>query len=147
MREMNGDATLHDAKLQELAKRLGAHAAEHLDVERTARAVVAGLRERPRATAWGWIVMRPTRLKIAAMLVLALGVGIVARGAWRGPMPQGAVVVPLEDDLSGLTAEQLREAIDSLDQLPADEGAGDADWGGGGLSAAELRALLRALEG
>ena len=46
---MNDDATLHDAKLQEVARRLGAHAAERLDVERTAQAVVARLRTEPRA--------------------------------------------------------------------------------------------------
>src|SRR6266702_6335871 len=39
--EMNDDATVHDDKLQEVARRLGARAAEQLDVERTAEAVVA----------------------------------------------------------------------------------------------------------
>ena len=38
---MNDDATLHDDKLQEVARRRGARAAERLDVERTAEAVVA----------------------------------------------------------------------------------------------------------
>ncbi len=144
---MNQDEQLQDAKLQEVARRLGAAAAARLDVERTARAVVTRLRQEPRGTVLSWVAMRPPWLKIAAVLVLALGAGLMARGAWRGPMPRAAAVVPLEDDLSGLTAEQLREAIDSMDQSPANEGAGDADWGGGGLSAAELRALLRALEG
>ncbi len=38
---MNDDATLQDDKLQEVARRLGARAAERLDVEGTAQAVVA----------------------------------------------------------------------------------------------------------
>ncbi len=42
---MKEDGTLHDAMLQDAARRLGAGAAERLDVERTAQAVVARLRE------------------------------------------------------------------------------------------------------
>src|SRR5439155_6149948 len=43
--EMKEDGTLHDAMVQDAARRLGAGAAERLDVERTAQAVVARLRE------------------------------------------------------------------------------------------------------
>src|SRR5947208_2629314 len=67
--EMNDDVTLHDDKLQEVARRLGARAAERLDVERTAEAVVARLRTEPRAEVrvLGWI--QPAWLRIAAVLV------------------------------------------------------------------------------
>src|SRR5256884_9095202 len=76
---MNDDATLHDDKLQEVARRLGARAAERLDVERTAQAVVARLRTEPRAEirVLGWI--RPAWLRIAAVLVLVVGAGGVGR--------------------------------------------------------------------
>src|SRR2546425_5599361 len=82
---MNDDATLHDAKLQEVAQRLGARAAERLDVERTAQAVVARLRTEPRAEirVLGWI--RPAWLRIAAVLGLRVGAGGGGAGPGRGP--------------------------------------------------------------
>src|SRR5437667_297028 len=47
---VNDDAMLHDAELREFAHRLGTAAAERLDVERTAGAVVERLRSVPRST-------------------------------------------------------------------------------------------------
>src|SRR3989449_11666816 len=77
---------LPDAKLQEIAQRLGARAAERLDVERTAEAVVAQLRTEPRAEVrvLGWI--QPAWLRIAAVLLLLIGAGVVALNV-RGPQP------------------------------------------------------------
>ncbi len=142
------DAMLHDARLRELAQRLGARAAERLDVDRTAQAVVTRLREQPRVTAPAIVWMRPAWLKLAAAVVLLLGTGLVTRGVVRDRRPAATSVVPVGEDLSDLTADQLREAIGSLDQPLTDE-SGDLDSGGGleNLSADELRALLRALEG
>src|SRR2546429_8325117 len=88
---MNDDATLHDDKLQEVARRLGARAAERLDVERTAQAVVARLRTEPRAEirVLGWI--RPAWLRIAAVLVVVVGAGGGRRGPGAGRPPTTAV--------------------------------------------------------
>jgi anti-sigma factor RsiW len=145
---VNDDAMLHDARLRELAQRLGARAAERLDVDRTAQAVVTRLREQPRVTAPAFVWMRPGWLKLAAAVVLLLGTGLVTRGVLRDGRPTAMSVVPVGEDLRDLTADQLREAIGSLDQPLTDE-SGVLDSGAGleSLSADELRALLRALEG
>jgi len=138
---------VNDDELEQLAQRLGAQGAERLDVERTVQAVVAGLRRRHAVPAWSWVALRPAGLKVAALLVLALGAGVVTRSLWRQRRPPAPVVVPLEEDLTGLTADQLREAIDSLDRPLGEESAGLPEAELDGLSADELRALLRALEG
>ncbi len=140
---MSDDAMLHDAQLQELAHRLGTAAADRLDVERTAGAVVERLRSVPRSTHWTWV--HPAWLRIAAAAILAIGGGLVTRAVvWHGA-PGSAVVVPVGEDLTDLTAEQLREALTVLDQPVSEEGAGDL--GLEGLTADELRALLHTLEG
>jgi hypothetical protein len=143
---VNDDATLHDAELQELAEQLGAGAARRLDVERTAHAVVARLREQPRATFWSRLGRQPAWLKIAALLVLAVGAGVLTRGVRLDRWSRAAAELPLDEDLRGLTADQLREAITAIDQPLGDEAAG-FDTELEGLSVDELRALLRALEG
>ena len=86
---------LHDAKLHDLAKRLGAGAAERLDVERTAQTVLARLRAEPRMSVVARLWMQPAWLKIAALLVLLLGSGVVARRPWRAGAPGTATVIPV----------------------------------------------------
>ena len=140
---MNDDAVLHDARLQEVAQRLGAGPAERLDVERTARAVVERLRAGPRAERWTWV--QPAWLRIAAAAILVIGGGLFTRALVWQRAPGSAVVVPVGEDLTDLTAEQLREALTVLDQPVSEEGAGDL--GLDGLTAEELRALLQTLEG
>ena len=140
---MNDDAMLHDAKLQEVAQRLGAGAAERLDVERTARAVVERLRAGPRAERWTWV--QPAWLRIAAAAILVIGGGLFTRALVWQRAPGSAVVVPVGEDLTDLTAEQLREALTALDQPVSVQGAGDL--GLEGLTAEEVRALLQTLEG
>jgi hypothetical protein len=135
-----------DDELERLAQRLGARAAEQLDVERVADAVVVRLRQRPASPLRRWVGQAPAWLRIAAGAVLILGVGIVARGGRRDRPPVAAVMVPLSEDLSGLSAAQLREAIAALDQPLSDDG-GVPDTGLEGLTTDELRALLRSLEG
>jgi len=140
---VNDDAMLHDAELREFAHRLGTAAAERLDVERTAGAVVERLRSVPRSTRWTWV--QPAWLRIAAAAILVIGGGLVTRVLVWHRAPGSAVVVPVSEDLTDLTAEQLREALTVLDQPVSEEGA--ADLGLDGLTADELRALLQTLEG
>ena len=145
---MNDDATLHDDKLQEVARRLGARAAERLDVERTAEAVVARLRTEPRAEVrvLGWI--QPTWLRIAAVLLLLIGAGVVALNV-RGPQP----TTPLPPasaggELSELSGNELRIVLGALEEPGAErQGVSPQDVGLEDLSALELRALLESLEG
>jgi len=135
---------IEDPKLQELARKLGAQAAERLDVERMAQAVLAGLRQPARQRTW-LVWTQVAWVRAAATVVLLVGIGVVVqprsepvRGAWEDP-PAGAV--------QDLSADQLTRVLDELNQpvdvtVPASEDAGLED-----LSEPQLRALLQSLEG
>jgi len=142
---VNMDEELQDARLRELARLLGSGAAERVDVERTVQAVVTRLRERPRVTLTGWVWMQPAWLKIAAVIALVSGVGLVTRALLREPSPS-ALVAPLGEDLTDLTTDQLRETVGALEQPFADESPGVLDAGLESLNTIELHALLRTLE-
>ena len=141
---------MQDERLHELARRLGARAAERLDIERTAAAVVRRLREQPAATPAWWV--RPAWLRIAAAVVLLLGGSVVYRGI-RLAAPAAPVVVWLTDEgVSDLSSEQLRALLQSFEQpiLPVaqDEGPVSSQEAGlEDLSAGQLRELLHSLEG
>ena len=136
---MNEDAKLHNA-----ARRLGAAAADRLDVERLAAAVVERLRREPaRAARPAWF--QPAWLRIAATLLVLAGGGLVVRRMVRPTPSHGAHFVT--DDLTDLTADQLRDVLNTLDEtlnlgsttLP------EADLED--LDAQQLKAVLRSLEG
>jgi hypothetical protein len=140
-----------DAKLHATAQRLGANAAERLDVERTVAAVLDRLRaEPPSASRWSWV--QPAWLRIAAALVILIGGGLVSgrllvdRG---GGIGGHAVAHFVSDDLRDLSADQLRDVLTTLDET-LDLGKGtttipDVDLED--LDAQQLRAVLRFLEG
>ena len=135
-----------DAKLEALAKRLGTSAGERLDVAATARKVVERLREQPaRRTIW----VQQTWLRIAAAIVIVAGGALAIReaGVVRQTNKHGAHFVA--DDLSDLSADQLRDVLTSFDQIVSGdsvavpEGTTDLHE----LDAQQLRAVLRSLEG
>lgn len=145
---MNDDAPLHDDKLREVARRLGAGAAERLDVERTAQAVVTRLRTEPRADVrvLGWI--RPAWLRIAALLVLVLGAGVVARSLWHKQPRATALVAAAGAELNELSADQLKQVLEAVGEPAGEhETVSPLDVSLDDLSAPQLRALLEALEG
>ena len=145
---MNDDATLHDDKLQEVARRLGARAAEQLDVERTAEAVVARLRTEPRAEVRVLGRIQPAWLRIAAVLLLLIGASVVALNV-RGPQPT-TLLPPASagGELSELSGDELRIVLAALQEPGAErQGVSLQDVGLEDLSALELRALLESLEG
>ena len=145
---MNDDATLHDGKLQEVARRLGARAADRLDVERTAQAVVTRLRTEPRADirVLGWI--RPAWLRIAAALVIVVGAGVVVRSLWHDQPTGTASVAAAGAELNDLSADQLRQVLEAVGQPGGEYGTvSSQDVSLEDLSALELRALLESLEG
>ena len=133
-----------DAKVHEAAQRLGAAAAEKLDVEQIAARVVQRLRSAPAAAARpSWV--QPAWLRIAAAVLVLMGGGLVLRQV-RSPMvSHGAHFVT--DDLSDLTADQLQDVLNTLDEtldlgsttLPEDDLED--------LDTQQLRAVLRSLEG
>jgi hypothetical protein len=140
-----GDATVDDAKLQELARTLGTRAAERLDVERTAKAVIERLRTEPRAEVWVWV--RPAWLRIAAAVVVLVGAGAIALEMRTTPTSEPARVAAA-GELGDLSAEQLRQVLDAVGQPDEQQQTVSAqEVGLEQLTAPQLRALLEALEG
>ena len=140
---MNDDGTLQDAELEELARRLGANVAERLDVERTAAAVVTRLRDERQAPRRVWAGLPAGWLRIAAALVVLAGAGLVARAlrAPRSAVPQAEAV-----DLGDLSADQLRELLNTIDQPGIQEPVAAQDVGLEDLTPQQLRTLLASLE-
>jgi hypothetical protein len=147
---MNDDATLHDARLQELARRLGTRASERLDVERIGQVVVERLRTEPRAEVW--VLMHPSWLRIAAALVILVGAGVAAPSVWRSwfIVPPPPPVATAGGELGDLSADQLRELLGAVGQGQPSGEQQTVSWQDVGLedlSAPQLRALLVSLEG
>ncbi|HKA60032.1 MAG TPA: hypothetical protein VKD28_15530 [Gemmatimonadales bacterium] len=137
------DAKNGDARLESLAKRLGASAAERLDVEATARKVLAGLRERPAARRT-WIAEH--WLRIAAAIVLLIGGAIAVRRIV--PVDSGNEHSHLvADDLGDLNAEELRAVLVQFDEILGSDSVVSDSSDLRELDAQELRAVLRSLEG
>jgi hypothetical protein len=142
---MTHDATLPDEALRATAQRLGGEAAERLDVEVTAAAVLERLKREPRARGRA---VAPVWLRSAAALALLIS-GVLLARAWQGSEPTARVApLPTGVDLGTLSTPQLEELLASLDQTlnlavpPASSGE-ELDQ----LTPDELRAVLNALEG
>jgi len=138
---MNDDH-MDDTKLRELARHLGAAPAERLDVERVAQAVVRRLQEQPNREPSPWWV-QPAWLRAAAVLVLMLAAGLMAREWLATPHPSHYVAEELED----LSTDQLRDVLGNLDQTLDDGSLPESLDDLNDLTTEQLRALLRTLEG
>jgi hypothetical protein len=134
----------HD--MLKIARSLGVQAAERLDVERTAQAVVERLRTEPRAARWSWV--QPAWLRIAAALILVVGGGaLVARQTlWPGGARHAQAHL-VTDDIGDLSADQLREVLSTMDDLLNLGGTSQPDVELEDLDAQQLRSVLRSLEG
>jgi len=132
-------------RLENLAKRLGADAANRLDVDATARRIVERLREQPvRRIAW----VQQTWLRVAAALVIMVGGAVAIRqNVVRSTGVHPAHLVA--DDLGDLSTDELRDVLATFDEListdsvAVPEGSTDLHE----LDAQQLRAVLRSLEG
>lgn len=134
---------MNDDELERLAQRLGARAAERLDVEATARAVVERLgAERSAGERIGLWLPRQW-LRIAAALVIVVGAGAVA-ARMKGRMPPNATAGA---DLTGLTTDELTQVRDAVDQPAAESEVSAQDVSLDDLNTAELHAVLESLEG
>ena len=137
-----------DARLESLARRLGAAAAERLDVHATAQSVVERLREQPAPRA-SW--MQPAWLRIAATVVVLVGAGVVWAQLTPGHSPpaSGHVAHYVADDLNDLSADELRDVLTSFDQIISSDSAVVPDSSSDlrGLDPQQLREVLRALQG
>ena len=128
---------MKEDKLMQAAQQLGARAADRLDVNATARKVVARLREAPvRRPVW----VHATWLRIAAAIMVLAG-GAVALSRWPTDTDDH-VAHFIADDLRGLSDDELRTLLTSLDQI-VDESALDSTSDLQELDAQELRELLR----
>jgi hypothetical protein len=134
------DATLRDEGLRAAARRLGAPAAERLDVEAAARGVVTRLETEPSRGAWSAAAW----LRIAAALLVLLGAGVVGRGWVKGPAGE-AVVFPVSTDLAELGERDLERLLSSLNDVLRPEPAAEDDLYD--LTEDQLRVVLRSLEG
>ena len=146
---MKHDDEVNDTALRQLAERLGTRAAERLDLERAAGAVVRRLREEPRSARRAWAALDTAWLRIAAALVLVVGAGLVARGAFQpAASPAPAVVLGASPELNELSAPQLEELLRTVAEPGASQDAvAPPDVELEDLSAPQLRALLASLEG
>jgi hypothetical protein len=127
-----------DEDLIAIARRLGVLAAGRVDPERTAIAVLERLRQ-PARRAW-----QPAWLALAAALVLCVGGGAVLKELAHhrtGP-------APVTVDVSGLSAHQLGEVLNGINQPDinaVDEEPASVESGIEELTPAELRNLVKSL--
>ncbi|MGH7567596.1 MAG: hypothetical protein ACREL9_01305 [Gemmatimonadales bacterium] len=140
---MKDDALFDDATLHETAQRLGAREAERLDVERTAQAVVERLRREPAVPAPAWV--RPGWLRIAAAVVVLVGAGLITRDLFNGSVSDAHPGHYVVEDLGDLTVDDLQQVLATLDETLVSTAASEA--GLDGLTEAQLREVLRSLEG
>ena len=139
---MNQDED-RDVELERLAQRLGSRAAERLDVEGTAAAVVARLRtERSRQRDW-W--MQSGWLRAAAVALLVVGAGLVLRQRFLTHPPPADHYV--REELQDLSTDQLREVLGSLDRTLTEATVEPAGDDLNDLTTEQLRVLLQSLEG
>lgn len=136
-----------DSELRAQAQRLGASAADRLDVERIATAVLRRLREEPIARPAWWA--RPSALRVAAAAVVIVASGVLYRGVHRPTVPASVLVSSTDEDGNDLSPDQLRALLQTMDQDSlADQAPASAqETGLEDLNAAQLRELLRSLEG
>lgn len=135
---------MNDDELEKLAQRLGARAAERLDVEATARAVVERLRAERAAGERNGVWLPRQWLRIAAALVIAVGGGALALRIIGTNHPS---VASVPADLDGLSTDQLRQVLDGVEQSDGQVVVSAQDVSLDDLNTVELRALLESLEG
>lgn len=136
------DEDLQDDALVAAARQLGVQAAGQLDLERTARGVVARWRaEQVRRPLPLW--RSPGMVRVAAAVVL-LFAGIETY-EHRPRLPQQVAAVEATDaGLEGLSEDQLQAILPAVDATPETETTA-SDAGLEGLTPDELQSVLSAM--
>ena len=148
---MSDSDDIHDQELRQVAQRLGAAAADRLDVEHTAQAVLARLRagDAPARSPIHW--MQPAWMRAAAVVVAMLGAGLLIRyhilhrtaeSSATDPTITGTTAVELADFSPGQLQDVLAVLNEPVETTPVVH-AGDA--GVEDLSEPELQSLLKAI--
>lgn len=104
--------SVDDQQLEKLARRLGARAAEQLNVDETARAVVGRLKSEPARVVWWRRTPQLSVFAAAAVIVLALGI-LTDFGDTR-PGESNLDLAPMPFELQALSDDELAEVFDSL---------------------------------
>lgn len=137
---------MEERELEALARRLGEREANAVNVER----IVARVADRLRS---GEEVVTPGRfahvwwLRVAAALVLVVGTGVVTRSLMRNPsLASSHAAHYVAEDLSDLSAEELRQLLNTLDET-LDSASVTPDAELEGMTEEQLRSVLRSLEG
>ena len=104
--------TVDDQQLEQLARNLGARAEERLDVDDTARAVVARLKSEHERVVWRRRVPQLSVLAVAAVLFLV--VGLLFDDGGEGPVDSGLDLAAMPIELQALSYDELEEVFDSL---------------------------------
>ena len=104
--------SMDDQQLEQLARRLGSRAAEKLDVDETAMAVVERLKSEPVRLVWWRRAPRLSMMAAAAVIVLAIG--ILADDGGGDPSATDLNVEPTPLELQALSDYELEEVFDSL---------------------------------
>ncbi|HZH41523.1 MAG TPA: hypothetical protein VFD85_10945 [Gemmatimonadales bacterium] len=134
------DEDLKDEELVAAARQLGVSAAGQLDLERTARGVVARWRaERRRTFTPFW--RSPAMIRVAAAVILLVA-GIETWEHRHHAQAQDVVAVEASDaGLEGLSADQLEAILPAVDQSEDVETTA-SDAGLEGLTVDELKSVL-----
>jgi hypothetical protein len=149
---MRDSDDVHDQDLRQVAQRLGAAAADRLDVEGTAQAVLARLRagDVPAPSPIHW--MQPAWMRAAAVVVVMLGAGLLVYYHIVHPTTvssgvDSAITASTAGELADVSPGQLQDVLAALNE-PVETTptvhAGDA--GVEDLSEPQLQSLLRAME-
>jgi len=136
------DEDLHDEELVATARELGVRAAGQLDMERTARGVVARWRNEQRQVHrpfWA----SPGMLRVAAAVVLLVA-GMETYEHRHHLTQQVATVEAMDAGLEGLSEDQLQAILPSVEHTPEVETTA-SDAGLEGLTPDELRSVLSAM--
>ena len=128
-----------EARLEQLAQRLGEREAARIDPQKVTWAVMSRLRQKPARRPW-WSAARLVPLGAAATILLAAGLGLVQVIGGGEHEATPAILV----DVADLETEQLEEVLDSLSvETPVAE---FVTVGLYDLSESELEQLLQSME-
>ena len=141
------DDGVHDEELRQAARRLGAAAAERVDVERTAEAVLARLRagDAPARSRIRWI--QPAWLRAAAVVVLMIGVGTLLVHRFNPPtVSDRRAARAAGGEIGDMSSGQLQTVLAALDEPAEMPAVHAAEAGLEDLTESQLQSLLRTME-
>jgi len=134
---------MDEPRIEQLAKTLGADAAERVDPDRVAHAVLHRLRDEPVVRVVWW--RRTAAWRVAAVLVLFVAGAFAVRSVTGGGGDEAGVEAVFPYAMEDLSVPELNEVLDSLYvEAPVHEITAASLYD---LNEAQLALLLEALEG